>query len=392
MSAWLKRIDLDTFASSILELPRGAQSLNVGSTSEREIVIDSPHVSRWHCRFACDAENGRWRIEDLKTTGGTLVNGHRVARHVLTHGDLVSLHGTLLVFLDRLEHRDPALEAAIDANPDDAASVQVWADALLDHGDPLGEDLIAGRARPEVFEGLQPLIEDGRLELTLKHGLVHTVRIRCTSDSTFQDIEVLARVLSLRIARWVRELTVDLSTWSVPSSRRLQGDAAAVLRGVLTAQLAPTLRTISLGYLTQPLPPSNFLDALMRRLPKRFPQLETAADRVMPVIRHAWLEVQHVPEGLDFAHDGEITLKRLPIHTGIWVGSSKPDRLRAIAPGVNREGLLTSFIVRQQAPQWCLIPMEHGVALNGHRAVPTRLLPGDVIEDLRGMRYRFDVS
>jgi hypothetical protein len=36
--------------------------------------------------------------------------------------------------------------------------------------------------------------------------------------------------------------------------------------------------------------------------------------------------------------------------------------------------------------------MEHGVALNGHRAVSTRLLPGDVIEDERGMRYMFEVS
>ncbi len=390
MKAWLKRIDLDSFTSSLLELPDGVHSMNVGRTAEREIVVDSPHVSRWHCRFASDG--GRWRIEDLKSTGGTLVNGHRVAHHLLTHGDLVSLHGTLLVFLDRPEHRDAVLEATIDANPDDASRVQVWADWLLEHGDPLGEDLISGRPRPETFEGLQPLIDDGRLELVLKHGLVHTVRIRCTGDSTFQDTEVLARVLGLRIARWVRELTVDLSTWSVPSPRRLQGDEALVLRGVLTSGLAPTLKKLSLGYMTQGLPRSTNVDALIRRLPKRFPRLETRPEQIMPVIGQAWLEVQHVPEGLDFAHDGFPTERRLPIHTGLWVGSSKPERLRAFAPGVNREGLLTSFIIRQQSPQWCLIPMEHGVSLNGHRAVPTRLLPGDVIEDLRGMRYVFDVA
>ncbi len=390
MKAWLKRIDLDTFASTLLELPEGAQSVNVGRTPEREIVINSPHVSRWHCRIASDG--GLWRVEDLKSTGGTLVNGHRVARHVLAHGDVISLHGTLLVFLDRPEYRDEALERRLDADPDHAANVHVWADWLLEHGDPLGEGLIAGHPGPAAFEGLQPLLDDGRLEVVLKHGLVHTVRIRCTGDSTYQDTEVLARVLSLRIARWLRELTVDLSTWSVPSPRRLQGDAAAVLKGVLTANFAPTLRRLSLGYLTQALPPSTFVDSLIRRLPKRFPHLETPAEAILPVIRHAWLEVQHVPDGLDFAHDGLPTDRRLPIHTGLWVGSSKADRLRAIAPGVDREGLVTSFIIRQQSPQWCLIPLEHGVALNGHRAVPTRLLPGDVIEDLRGMRYLFDVT
>ena len=40
MKAWLKRIDLDTFTSSLLELPDGAHSLNVGRTAElRDAVI-----------------------------------------------------------------------------------------------------------------------------------------------------------------------------------------------------------------------------------------------------------------------------------------------------------------------------------------------------------------
>ena len=83
--------------------------------------------------------------------------------------------------------------------------------------------------------------------------------------------------------------------------------------------------------------------------------------------------------------------ERIPLDSGLWVGSSARGQLRALAPGVHRSGVVESFLVRQQSPQWCLIPLEHGVLLNGRRAVETRLLPGDVIEEPRGTRFRFEV-
>jgi len=112
---------------------------------------------------------------------------------------------------------------------------------------------------------------------------------------------------------------------------------------------------------------------------------------VLPLVRHAWLEVERRSAEVEFQHVGPQEGGRIPLHTGVWVGGATPTRLRAIAPGVRREGVRESFLIRQEAPQWCLVPVEHGVLLNGRPAVSTRLLPGDLIEEPRGTRFRFIV-
>jgi hypothetical protein len=184
---------------------------------------------------------------------------------------------------------------------------------------------------------------------------------------------------------------VDLSTWVLPSAARLQLDAGAVLRGLISGPRLVRLRKLSLGYVADTLPWSHFLDALLARLRERYPTVEVTRDALLPVARHAWLEVESVPEGLDFHHAGP-SETHIPLDSGVWVGSSSQHALRAVAPGVQRHGLQESFLVRQEAPRWCLIPLQNGVRLNGRPAVASRLLPGDVIEDPRGARFRFEIG
>lgn len=386
--AWLKRIDLETFESERVELPSGGE-VPIGRTKQGALTF-STTAAKTHCvlRRGADA----WVVEDRNSASGTWVNGHRVTGAPLHHGDVIDLYGVLLVFLDRPEHSAPELERLLDRTPHDREAVQVWADWLIEHGDPLGQQLTSGLVSPDCLEGLEEQVEEGRLELTFNQGLVERAVIRCTSDSTFQDVDLLGRLLSLRVCRWLRSLTVDLCTWTMPTTTRLQSDAAAALRGLLSGPELPALERLSFGYLSTPLPPSHFREALLERLPARFPRLTTPPQLVLPVVRHAWLELMSVPDGVDWQYFGPGERRRIPLHTGVWVGSSSPEVMRAVVPGVRRPGLSESFLIRQEVPQFCLMPGSHGVQLNGRPAVSTRLLPDDEITDPRGVRLRFVVK
>lgn len=387
--ARLKRIDLDGFKVEEVPLPEGAGAVVVGRTPPADLIVSHASVRRLHCRYASDG--GRWRLEDVVSTGGARLNGRKVTAKLLSHGDAVWLGETIFVFLDRPEVKNGALEAAIDERPDDWARVRVWADWLLDHGDPFGEHLLSSTPQPLVLEGLEPLVRDGRLELEWRHGLIRTARLRCIDGARYSSLEVLARLLSLRAARWLSELVVDLFTWVMPTATRLQLDAAAVLRGLVSGPQLPALRRLSLGYVVEPLPSSPFFEAFVSRLRARYPALMTRRDELLPVARHAWLDVEEIPPSIDFHHSGP-SEDRIPLDAGVWIGASAHGRLRAVPPGVQRQGLTESFLVRQEAPVWCLVPLEPGVRLNGRTAVRTRLLPGDRIEEPRGARFRFEIG
>ena len=59
----------------------------IGRLPDNTIIIDSPAVSGHH---ACVFRDGhRLTVEDLQSTNGTFVNGTRVSRQILQHGDVV---------------------------------------------------------------------------------------------------------------------------------------------------------------------------------------------------------------------------------------------------------------------------------------------------------------
>jgi len=228
VKAWLRKIELETFKAEVIALPESAKSFMIGR-KDADLVIPSERVAKKQCALVTDG--GRWLVEDVTSTGGTFVNGRRIHRHALVHGDTLWLYDALLVFLETPELHHAELERALDLDPDDAARVQVYADWLHEQGAPLGDHLLGRGAPDQVLEGLDVLLAEGRLELVWKHRLIHTARVRCINDATYSDVELVARLLSLPIARWLRELTIDLSTWVVPSANRIQQDAATVPPG-----------------------------------------------------------------------------------------------------------------------------------------------------------------
>jgi len=77
----------------------------IGRLSDNTVMIDSPAVSSHHaCVFR---DGGQFVVEDLQSTNGTFVNGTRVSRQALQHGDVV-LVGQHTLVLDQLVDRDSA--------------------------------------------------------------------------------------------------------------------------------------------------------------------------------------------------------------------------------------------------------------------------------------------
>ncbi len=63
----------------------------LGRHSEADIRLPLPDVSRRHCRFVFDC--GQWRVFDLGSLNGILVNGKRVGSADLHEGDVIAIGG-----------------------------------------------------------------------------------------------------------------------------------------------------------------------------------------------------------------------------------------------------------------------------------------------------------
>jgi Nif-specific regulatory protein len=72
------------------------EGLRLGRHEQNDVVLDDQQVSRHHARFAL-SEQG-WRIEDLQSTHGTLVNTVRITTHQLRPGDRIQVGNVLLFF------------------------------------------------------------------------------------------------------------------------------------------------------------------------------------------------------------------------------------------------------------------------------------------------------
>jgi pSer/pThr/pTyr-binding forkhead associated (FHA) protein len=72
------------------------ETATIGRLTDNLIAIDSPGVSSHHAYIFRSAND--FVIEDLQSTNGTFVNGKRIARCKLTHGDVVVVGKHTLVF------------------------------------------------------------------------------------------------------------------------------------------------------------------------------------------------------------------------------------------------------------------------------------------------------
>jgi len=77
----------------------GPERVLIGRTDQCDITINDSSVSRKHASI--ERKDGRFLLQDLKSTNGTSVNGTFVDVHVLNHGDKIRIGRTVLQFLGR---------------------------------------------------------------------------------------------------------------------------------------------------------------------------------------------------------------------------------------------------------------------------------------------------
>ena len=88
---------------SIIPLSEG--EVTIGREASNGIAIVDPSVSRKHCQLS--AQDGRFRVRDLDSRNGTLVNGAAIEQRDLQHGDEIAAGDSSFLFL--LEDADEDL-------------------------------------------------------------------------------------------------------------------------------------------------------------------------------------------------------------------------------------------------------------------------------------------
>ena len=76
------------------------EAIRIGRAPGSTIQIDESGVAWEHC--VLHPSDGRYRLVDSRTGGGTYVNGMRVAEHWLAAGDQITVGGTVLLYREDL--------------------------------------------------------------------------------------------------------------------------------------------------------------------------------------------------------------------------------------------------------------------------------------------------
>jgi hypothetical protein len=73
-------------------------AINIGRRKDNHIVIDDPRVSREHAQLRLRFDH--YVIYDLDSKAGTYINDQRITEGILRPGDVISLAGVMLVYME----------------------------------------------------------------------------------------------------------------------------------------------------------------------------------------------------------------------------------------------------------------------------------------------------
>jgi len=77
--------------------PLGLRRMNVGRGADNDVVVNDANASRVHAQLIQDA-TGTWKIVDLNSTNGTLLNDRPITQAFLSVGDRITIGLTTLEF------------------------------------------------------------------------------------------------------------------------------------------------------------------------------------------------------------------------------------------------------------------------------------------------------
>ena len=136
----------------------------IGRNKENDIRLNEEKASRTHCRVRPD--KGRVTIEDLESSNGTRINGHKIkALYVLKHGDTIKIGKTKIVFHDEDQQLDRtmALPVVEDVDDDDEDDI-----VLPDEPAPVTSTKSKRTEKAEKPEKPEPLAKSEKAEKTDK--------------------------------------------------------------------------------------------------------------------------------------------------------------------------------------------------------------------------------
>jgi ABC transport system ATP-binding/permease protein len=120
------------------------ESVVIGRSTEADLVLSHPEVSRRHCRII--AQGGAFLIEDLGSQRGTIVNGSTITSQTqLTPGDQITLGPVVIGFGKVPVGQQPAAEEAPPGEALGAPGTVIYANRPVDRI-PLGKRLVFGRS------------------------------------------------------------------------------------------------------------------------------------------------------------------------------------------------------------------------------------------------------
>jgi len=99
------------FQEAILkEVPLDKEVVTIGRKEENDIQIETQAVSGFHAKIV-QTEKG-FEIEDLNSLNGTFINGKKISKYALKHGDSVFIGTHVVVFVGDQEEGDARLQPA----------------------------------------------------------------------------------------------------------------------------------------------------------------------------------------------------------------------------------------------------------------------------------------
>jgi pSer/pThr/pTyr-binding forkhead associated (FHA) protein len=206
--------------------------VTIGRLSDNRMVLDHPSVSSHHACVFADGE--QYLVEDLQSTNGTFVNGRRVSRSALQHGDVMKI-GRHTIQFDQLASAQPGSPASADAVADIHATVFLDNRTLIDK---LLVDAETHRKNEALSARLTELEQqvgrDARTPAAGDADSEHVGVLRVLAGSTDQSVYRLTGHTSL--VGKARSSLIRLHGWFAPKvavaiTRNRRGYVATLLGG-----------------------------------------------------------------------------------------------------------------------------------------------------------------
>jgi transcriptional regulator with GAF, ATPase, and Fis domain len=224
-----------------LHLEDGA-SFTLGRGVECDLPLGNVAVSRKHCRIMRAGED--FKLEDLDSHNGTVVNNRTIKTRVLEHGDRISIGNSKVVFLNGEEDYVPGLPAEFDDgalvlnstvrlfpnNDTDEFSPDLG--ALVKLGKAVNELKETGRLQKRFLEIILEFIPARRGAIILTDEDLEEPKSVCVlnrDDADFEPMQISRTVCRRILTEEVALLSNDLSDSHLGTAESLIASRVASL-------------------------------------------------------------------------------------------------------------------------------------------------------------------